>query len=602
MPCQLEYRSVSRSSVTYGTVKQLPHNRNGLWFIGRETIESDAFTDLQENYGPLAIGACVAVEKRGNRARRIMTVRSTAAWGRPLPSASCGSGARTMQRSSAVALTLSVAAHALLLWAWHAPGQDSTELRAPPDFRFWIERPADRDVASDDVGQLAHSTANRVPRPSSAPESKKQALPDATTAEPVAASNLGDTPITVADVPPEPPASEVSDTADAEVISVIAASGTTMPSAERQMLSSRVKAWSQSFQGAQLLGTRVTWQESGQRYTAALQRVPASSPTDIERVLVDLETQQDGRLLKSRMQMKRLAFSHFNQLVDHWDTDVQLHDDEIVGRFHSNTKLIVGWDRDAAPRFLGPVTTAARSIDITDAVHPRAWREIFRGGVEMGAQRIVLRRYDYGFAQDARAVPTPTQSFAAATELVFEADGRIRWRAADSADPLRTVDVGSGAVFLTGGPGVTLFVSGTVRGTVLVYSPQDIVIVGSLRYARDPRENPQSRDYLGLAADNDVVVAGSDRTGPGDLQIDAAIYARRRFEVRDFETRRQGTLVVYGSLSAGSLSATEPRYATRVEFDPRFESTRPPGFPITDRYELESWDGLWTPAEGLAPP
>jgi hypothetical protein len=82
---QAQPPSSSRSSVTYGTVKQLPHNRNGLWFIGRETIESDAFTDLQEHYGPLAIGACVAVEKRGNRARRIMTVRSTACVGPAAP-------------------------------------------------------------------------------------------------------------------------------------------------------------------------------------------------------------------------------------------------------------------------------------------------------------------------------------------------------------------------------------------------------------------------------------------------------------------------------------------------------------------------------------
>jgi hypothetical protein len=70
--------SATRSSVLYGFVKQVPHNRTGLWFIGRETIESDAFTDIQEYYGQLAIGSCVAVEKRGNRARRIVTMRAEA--------------------------------------------------------------------------------------------------------------------------------------------------------------------------------------------------------------------------------------------------------------------------------------------------------------------------------------------------------------------------------------------------------------------------------------------------------------------------------------------------------------------------------------------
>jgi hypothetical protein len=63
--------------------------------------------------------------------------------------------------------------------------------------------------------------------------------------------------------------------------------------------------------------------------------------------------------------------------------------------------------------------------------------------------------------------------------------------------------------------------------------------------------------------------------------------------VTDQEAPRAGTLLIYGSLTAGSLSATEPRYATHYQFDPRFEQERPPGFPMTDRYEVESWDPEW---------
>ncbi|HUO68094.1 MAG TPA: hypothetical protein VMV37_11185, partial [Gammaproteobacteria bacterium] len=32
---------------------------------------------------------------------------------------------------------------------------------------------------------------------------------------------------------------------------------------------------------------------------------------------------------------------------------------------------------------------------------------------------------------------------------------------------------------------------------------------------------------------------------------------------------------------------------TKVQFDPRLKNARPPSFPLTDRYELESWDGEW---------
>ncbi len=53
-------------------------------------------------------------------------------------------------------------------------------------------------------------------------------------------------------------------------------------------------------------------------------------------------------------------------------------------------------------------------------------------------------------------------------------------------------------------------------------------------------------------------------------------------------------LYLYGSLSAGSISATEPRYHTKIQFDHRLEDLRPPGFPVTDQYEVESWDAVWS--------
>jgi hypothetical protein len=51
---------------------------------------------------------------------------------------------------------------------------------------------------------------------------------------------------------------------------------------------------------------------------------------------------------------------------------------------------------------------------------------------------------------------------------------------------------------------------------------------------------------------------------------------------------------VYGSIAAGSVSATEPRFRTKLEFDDRLENLRPPSFPLTNRYEISAWDGRWT--------
>jgi hypothetical protein len=159
-------------------------------------------------------------------------------------------------------------------------------------------------------------------------------------------------------------------------------------------------------------------------------------------------------------------------------------------------------------------------------------------------------------------------------------------------------------VYFLGAPGATVFVQGVVAGMFLVYSPHKIVIEGNLAYARDPRTVADSGDYLGLVSDRDIEVASPRVTGPGDLQVDAALYAKRRFVVTDIDHSRTATLRIYGSLAAGSLTASEPRYATRIAYDPRFERSRPPGFPATNRFAADDWDGVWTeapiPLESLA--
>ena len=127
---------------------------------------------------------------------------------------------------------------------------------------------------------------------------------------------------------------------------------------------------------------------------------------------------------------------------------------------------------------------------------------------------------------------------------------------------------------------------------MLVYTPDDIVIEDDLVYARDPRVDDDADDYLGLVAESTVEIAPPNVTGDGDLTVDASIYARRQFAVRTIYSRRSGTLNIYGSLAAGSLTATEPRYATKIEFDKRLASARPPSFPLSDRYELEDWSGV----------
>ena len=148
-------------------------------------------------------------------------------------------------------------------------------------------------------------------------------------------------------------------------------------------------------------------------------------------------------------------------------------------------------------------------------------------------------------------------------------------------------------VYFIASRGATVYVQGIVSGKILVYSPQKIVVEGRLAYAHDPRQVADSRDYLGLVCDGNVEVAPAYVTGTGDLDIHAAIFAGRRFIVTDIDRARSATLRIYGSLAAGSLSASEPRYAMKVEYDSRLERQRPPGFPSTNRFTAEDWDGHW---------
>jgi hypothetical protein len=186
------------------------------------------------------------------------------------------------------------------------------------------------------------------------------------------------------------------------------------------------------------------------------------------------------------------------------------------------------------------------------------------------------------------------RSFAHDTRLVFHDDGSYSWSAARDAGVTERAQIPVRPLQITAAKGASLLVQGVVRGRVLVYSPEGIVITGSLTYARDPHAGNDSGDFLGLVSDRDVTVAPQSVTGHGNLRIEAAIFARERFVIRDQLARDAAVLTIFGSLSAGSISASEPRFATRLEYDRRFEQLRPPGFPMANSYEVENWDGQWS--------
>lgn len=341
--------------------------------------------------------------------------------------------------------------------------------------------------------------------------------------------------------------------------------------------------------------TQLEWEENGKQYSAELVRERAKDGTGLERVIAQVSASDHGKVLLTRVMLKRLAFSQFTQIVDRWDPMVQLHDDVIVGRFHSNSQFNVMHDSRVGPKFLGKVTTAARTFEMYSSGRRRQ-AEIFAGGVETRTSRIDMPEALQPFAWSPEDAEARIHEISEDTRIRFFADGSYMWRSHGAQEAEYLNAPSEHPVYFIARLGRTLYVQGTVAGKILVYSPHKIVIEDDLKYAHDPRKAPDSRDYLGLVSDKYVEVASPAVTGAGDLEIHGAIFAGRRFVVRDIDHPRSATLRIYGSLSAGSISASEPRYATEIEYDERFEQRRPPGFPLTSRYEAENWDGNWVAA------
>lgn len=344
------------------------------------------------------------------------------------------------------------------------------------------------------------------------------------------------------------------------------------------------------------LQRQLTIEHDRRDYAVVLDRQPASDGTGLERVTAEITTEYGGERLRTSMRLKRLAFSHFTQLVDRWDPKVLLHDDEIVGRFHSNSEIYLTYDHAAAPRLLGKVTTA-RDVRIIDTVGWHSRRKIFAGGLDTRTARIRLPRIALPTAGGDAEQVAEVHAVRDDASILFHADGAYDCIELDTGSGERRRLSRDRPTYITGAAGAELRVQGVVNGRVTVYSPERIVVQGDLTYAQGTSDDGVAGSYLGLVSDGNVEIDRAEVTGPGDLAIHAAVYARKRFVVRDTSARSTGTLLIHGGLAAGSVSATEPRYATRIEFDPRFEHVRPPGFPVTDRYELEAWDGRWHVAE-----
>ena len=365
-----------------------------------------------------------------------------------------------------------------------------------------------------------------------------------------------------------------------------------MTSTQQTMLREKLDEWIERMPALIATDQPASWEHDGQEYTAEFQHIPARDEMGLEEVLIAVGTQRNGQQLSTEMRVARLAFSHFGHFIDKWDRDIEMHDDVLDGLFHSNSTVYLNFSPNIRPVFNGKATTASHRVAISSPRGHIRRDAVFLGGLETGVPTVSLPTYSSEHWIDAEIDDHRVQYLDDDSRIIFYADGSVGWRALGSGGAGEIRRLSDKPFYLVGGEKARLHVKGVLRGRVLVYSAKKIVIEDDLTYADAPDADGRG-SYLGLVCDKNIEIAAPRVTGPGDLRIDAAIYARKRFVVRRYEAKNTATFFVHGSLTAGSMSATEPRYRMRLRFDQRFPQTRPPRFPLTDRYELDSWDAHW---------
>ena len=172
------------------------------------------------------------------------------------------------------------------------------------------------------------------------------------------------------------------------------------------------------------------------------------------------------------------------------------------------------------------------------------------------------------------------RSFDEDTRIIFNADGSYVWRLANGEGAMQRAEPSEQPQYLIAEKGAKLYVRGTVRGIFTVYSPSDIEIEDDLVYLKDPRADghlarlPRAH----LRARHQGGSAPGHRPRRSDTCTPRCSRTAASSPKRS-TTARSATMFIYGSLTAGTISDTEPRYATKLDYDKRFEYLRPASFP-----------------------
>jgi hypothetical protein len=263
--------------------------------------------------------------------------------------------------------------------------------------------------------------------------------------------------------------------------------------------------------------------------------------------------------------------------------------DTLSGPVHTNGQFSIS----GSPVFNGAISSVSGSINYKNPPPAGGNNPQFNAGLTLNAGAITMPSTLTGLRT---AAGSGGYMYSGDTTIVLQSNGTmlVTNSALGWASQVTTLPA-NGAIFVDNGE---VRVSGTINGQLSIGSEEDAVITSHITYADNPQVNPNSDDILGLASEQNVMIA---TVTPNDLIVQASILAlNESIFVEGYNNGIvKGTLNVYGGLiqkrrgpvgQFNSATGTQTSgFRKSYYYDARFASMAPPFFPTTSNYSTLLW-------------
>lgn len=318
---------------------------------------------------------------------------------------------------------------------------------------------------------------------------------------------------------------------------------------------------------------------TGAHYSVSITDITADSTTEAKKIQVTTITDYESLIDTSIAIFMQPAYSYFYYYSKKWPSHLVYESgDTLLGPIHSNERI----QMSGSPVFTWKVSSKKDTYMDMGGANPK-----FYGGADFGTNDITLPNLnalkDSAFAGG--------DIYNEELWLTFNSDGSYQC-STSTILTTKLISNYNGTIMTTNDKHI--HVQGAVNGKATVISDKNIFIENDIVYASDPTLNPNSDDYIGLVADNDLIIV-DNAANSMDVVIQAAILIKGKMKVEHYDTGvPRGTLTILGSIGQndanpfGTFDAgggLQTGYEINHSYDVRLLDKTPPFFPRLNRIE-----------------